>query len=264
MCVRQNGTKLAPEPICVRFAHTTMLSTRRCHLCQKREIMTELIAMLTHDDKTVANARAVFESAVDAPTEHWGFKDTGLPAGELALLARDMKKAGKVVHFESLEEDESACLTAARLAVDEGIDYLIGMAFHQSVADVLSGAGVRYFPTCGGRSGVPRMLHGAISEVVADAQSVRSKADGVTLSLYRWTDGNPADLGEAFLRDVASPIIVTGSINSTDRLDEISRLAPWGITVGSAIFDDVFGIGSFGGSLEWMRNYLDTSQSRVS
>lgn len=225
--------------------------------------MTELIAMLTHDDKTVENARAVFESAVEAPTKHWGFKDTGLSQKELALLARDMKQAGKTVHFESLEEEESACLAAAQFAITEGLDYLIGMAYHPSVADLLSTSGVGYFPTCGARSGVPRMLHGTISEIVADARSVRSSTDGVTLSLYRWTDGDPADLGEAFIRDVPSPVIVTGSINSEKRLDEIARLAPWGITVGSAIFDDAFGIGSFDSTLKWMREYLDVRGSQV-
>jgi len=222
--------------------------------------MTELIAMLTHDDKTVANARSVFESAIEAPTEHWGFKDTGLQESELALLARDMKQAGKVVHFESLEEDEEACLAAARFAIAEGIDNLIGMAFHPSVAELLSDSGIRYFPTCGARSGVPRMLHGSVADIVADAHSVRAQADGVTLSLYRWTDGDPAELGEAFIRDVEAPVIVTGSINSTQRLDEIARLAPWGITVGSAAFEDAFGAGSFGGNLRWMREHLDAKQ----
>ena len=105
--------------------------------------MTELIAMLTHDDKTVENARAVFESAADAPAEHWGFKDTGLPTGELALLARDMKTAGKTVHFESLEEEEESCLGAARFAIEEGLDTLIGMAYHQSVAELLATSGQR-------------------------------------------------------------------------------------------------------------------------
>lgn len=221
--------------------------------------MTELIAMLTHDDKTVGNARAVFASAAEAPTPHWGFKDTGLPKSELALLARDMKQAGKTVHFESLEEEESSCLAAAEFAISEGLDYLIGMAYHQSVAEVLSTSGVRYFPTCGARSGVPRMLHGTIAEIVDDARSVRGKTDGVTLSLYRWTDGDPADLGEGFIRDVPSPVIITGSINSEKRLDEIAQLAPWGITVGSAIFDDAFGIGSFDATLRWMREYLDAN-----
>ena len=224
--------------------------------------MTELIAMLTHNDKTVSNAREVFAGAADAPTEHWGFKDTGLPLSELALLARDMKAAGKVVHFESLEEDEAACLTAARFAVSEGIDYLIGMAFHPSVAEELAGAGVGYFPTCGARSGIPRMLHGSISEIVSDGQTVRADADGVTLSLYRWTGGEPAELGEAFIRDVPTPVIITGSINSTARLDEIARLAPWAITVGSAIFDDAFGVGTFDASLRWMRDYLDCKAVR--
>ena len=57
---------------------------------QKRPKMIELIAMLTHNDKTVHNAREIFAQSVDAPTQHWGFKDTGLSFPEFALLARDM------------------------------------------------------------------------------------------------------------------------------------------------------------------------------
>jgi hypothetical protein len=221
--------------------------------------MIELIAMLTHNDKTVGNARAVFAESVDAPTQHWGFKDTGLPLEELALIARDMKRAGKTVHFESLEEEETACLSAARFAVEEGLDYLIGMAYHPAVAKLLAAASVHYLPTCGGRSGIPRMLHGSVEEIIADADRIRPEVDGVTLSLYRWTDGDPAVLGDAFVSAVASPVVITGSINSTTRLDEIARLAPWGITVGSALFDDVFDTGTFGDGLSWMRNYLDAT-----
>jgi hypothetical protein len=219
--------------------------------------MIELIAMLTHNDKTVDNARTVFAESVDAPTQHWGFKDTGLSHDELALLARDMKDAGKTVHFESLEEEEVRCLSAAEFAVANDLDYLIGMAFHPSVAEVLSEARVGYLPTCGGRSGIPRMLHGSIEDIVGDAKRIRPHADGVTLSLYRWTDGDPGSLGKAFIDDVQSPVVITGSINSTERLDEIARLSPWGVTVGSALFDDVFGVGTFAAGLGWMRSYLD-------
>lgn len=219
--------------------------------------MIELIAMLTHNDKTVDNAREIFAASVDAPTQHWGFKDTGLSAADLALLARDMKDAGKTVHFESLEEKETNCLAAAQFAVDNGLDYLIGMAFYPSVAKLLAEANVGYLPTCGGRSGIPRMLHGSIEDIVADATRIRPQVDGVALSLYRWTDGDPGQLGKAFVQEVEAPVVVTGSINSTDRMDEIARLAPWGITVGSALFDDVFGVGSFAAGLAFMRDYFD-------
>src|SRR6476659_9316561 len=104
---------------------------------QTRPTMIELIAMLTHNDKTVDNARKVFAESVDAPTQHWGFKDTGLSSNELARLARDMKDAGKTVHFESLEEEERSCLAAAEFAIENGLDFLIGMAFHRSVAKLL-------------------------------------------------------------------------------------------------------------------------------
>jgi len=225
--------------------------------------MIELIAMLTHNDKTVSDARAVFEKAANAPTAHWGFKDTGLTAEQLAQVAQDMKQAGKTVHFESLEEEEPKCLAAAAFAVEHSLDYLIGMAYHQSVAELLSDSGVRYLPTCGARSGIPRMLHGSVEEIIGDAQRVRPDADGVTLSLYRWTDGDPAVLGEAFIQSVEAPVIVTGSINSTARMDEIARLKPWGITVGSALFDDVFHTGSFDAGLKWMRDYLDSKGDAI-
>lgn len=219
--------------------------------------LIELIAMLTHNDKTVDDAREVFAVSLDAPTTHWGFKDTGLSAHELGLLAQDMKQAGKTVHFESLEEEESKCLAAAEFAVANDLDYLIGMAFHPSVAALLADTAVGYLPTCGARSGIPRMLHGSVDEIVGDALRVRPDSDGVTLSLYRWTDGDPAELGAAFIAAVPAPVVITGSINSTARLDEIARLAPWGITVGSALFDDVFGTGTFAAGLQWMRDYLD-------
>lgn len=221
--------------------------------------MIELIAMLTHNDKTVDDAREVFAASIDVPTFHWGFKDTGLSAKELGQLAEEMKAAGKTVHFESLEETESGCLAAAEFAVEHGLDYLIGMAFHPSVAKVLAASSVKYLPTCGARSGIPRMLHGTFEEIIADAQRVRPESDGVTLSLYRWTGGDPAVLGDAFIKAVPSPVVITGSINSTARLDEVSRLAPWGITVGSGLFDNAFGAGTFSAGLQWMRDYLDST-----
>lgn len=220
--------------------------------------MIELIAMLTHNDKTVDNARDVFAASVDAPTQHWGFKDTGLSSKELAALARDMKDAGKTVHFESLEEEEGRCLAAAQFAIEQGLDFLIGMAFHASVAELLAAAEVGYLPTCGGRSGIPRMLHGSIEDIVGDASRIRPQVDGVTLSLYRWTDGDPGALGSAFIDRIKSPVVITGSINSTVRLDEIGRLSPWGVTVGSALFDDAFGVGTFLAGMSWMREYLDS------
>jgi hypothetical protein len=221
--------------------------------------MIELIAMLTHNDKTVPEARAVFAGAVDAPTQHWGFKDTGLPLEELALLAADMKQAGKFVHFESLEEDEESCIAAARFAAEHELDFLIGMAYYRSVSEILRKAGVRYLPTCGARSGLPRMLHGSVEEIIEDAKLIRPSSDGVTLSLFRWTDGDPAQLGDGFLSKVPAPVVITGSVNSRRRLDQIRRLSPWGITVGSALFDDVFGSGTFGAGLSWMRQYLDSA-----
>ena len=41
--------------------------------------MSNLIVMLTLNDKTVENAIECFQSCVDLPIEYWGFKNVGIP-----------------------------------------------------------------------------------------------------------------------------------------------------------------------------------------
>jgi hypothetical protein len=219
--------------------------------------MTELIAMLTLDDQTVSNARAVFAEALAAPTSHWGFKEGGIPVNERRALAQDMKAAGMTVYYESLQEDEHECLMAAQLAADEEVDCLLGMRYFASVATMLESAGVSYVPTCGVREGIPRMLHGTVDCIVEEALAVRPMVSGIALSLYRWSNPDYGALGRAFIDSVSAPVIITGSINSFARLDEIATLAPWAVTVGSALFKKDFGDLSFGDGLARIRRYLD-------
>ena len=39
----------------------------------------ELIVMLTHNDRTVADAIDVFEAAKNSKAKYWGFKEVGIP-----------------------------------------------------------------------------------------------------------------------------------------------------------------------------------------
>lgn len=102
-----------------------------------------------------------------------------------------------------------------------------------------------YYPTIGRRAGVPRYLYGTTEEVVADGRRVMtSGADGICLSMYRYKDGDPHDLGLAVLNAAGSrSTIITGSINTFERLKQVRKLRPWGFTIGSALFDEAFGKG---------------------
>jgi hypothetical protein len=92
---------------------------------------------------------------------------------------------------------------------------------------------------------VPRYLYGSIEDVVSSGLRVlQSGADGICLSMYRYKDGDPNELGLAVLKAIGQQsTIISGSINTFDRLKQVRKLRPWGFTIGSALFDEAFGKG---------------------
>ena len=58
------------------------------------------VLMLTRQDRTVSNARAVLEEALAAGVRHIGFKDVGLPPPELIGLVEAIRNAGGTVYLE--------------------------------------------------------------------------------------------------------------------------------------------------------------------
>lgn len=202
-----------------------------------------LIAMLTNHDKTVPGGLDIFDANKGAKTNCWGFKDVGIELEDAKKLVADMKAAGKTTFLEPLIEAEEGCLDAAKFAMDCGFDYIIGTAFYPSVAKLLLGSGIRYYPTCGRRAGIPRMLYGTHQEIIDDAKRILAYegVDGICLSVYRYADGDPEAMAMDFVNAIDKPMIVTGSINNDERLAFVKNMKPWGFTIGSALFDDCFG-----------------------
>ena len=202
-----------------------------------------LIAMLTNHDKTVPGAKSVLEENRFAKTGCWGFKDVGIELSDAKALVASMKAEGKTTFMEPLIESEEGCLEAAQFAIDCGFEYVIGMEFYESVAQKLKGTGIQYFPTCGRRAGIPRMLYGTVQEIIDDAKRILSVdgVAGICLSVYRYCDGDPEVMAMEFARQISAPMIVTGSIGNDARLNFVKAMKPWGFTIGSALFDDSFG-----------------------
>jgi len=207
--------------------------------------VVKIIAMLTNNDLTIEYARELFEASHRAPTQYWGFKDTGISSYAASDLAKHIYDKGKTIVFESFGEKEDDCLRAAEFAIKNKCKYLVGCEFHPSVASLLRDSSVSYRPTIGRRAGVPRYLYGSIEDVVEDGQRVlASGADGICLSMYRYKDGDPNELGLAVLKAVGQQsTIISGSINTFDRLKQVRKLRPWGFTIGSALFNEAFGKG---------------------
>lgn len=217
-----------------------------------------IIIMLTHNDITVKNAAEVFESCKDLPVSCWGFKDVGLEKDEMIKLNQTMKAAGKTTFLEVVTYTEEECLEGAQLAIDCGFDYLTGTIFFPSIVEKLKGTGLRYYPFPGDVGGSPVMLRGTIEEIVADSRRlVDAGADGVDLTAYRYADGDPFELAKAVAAEIGNDkLMIAGSIGTTERMDLMKELEPYGYTMGSALFDAKFiDTGSFRENLEFVLDY---------
>src|SRR6185295_4421525 len=106
----------------------------------------DFIFMLTRGDLTTPDARARLPEAVAAGVRHIGFKDVGLPLGELRGLADEIRSAGATLYLEMVSLDAASEAAGARAAVDLGVDVLMGGLRPDIVLPVIAGSPVRYSP----------------------------------------------------------------------------------------------------------------------
>ena len=222
------------------------------------------IVMLTYNDETVADALELFEHHKDTPVMHWGFKDVGLPPSKMKTVYDAMRTAGKTTFLEVVSLSEKEGLDGARLAVELGVDYLMGTVFFDSINDFVRDKGVRYLPFAGHVHGHPSILDGGIDEIVADARRLESKGvAGLDLLTYRHA-GDAAKLLREVVKGVAFPVVSAGSIESYRRIAEVWDSGAWGFTMGTALFDSAFvPDGTFGDNIvavcDWLSRASEAS-----
>lgn len=195
------------------------------------------IFMLTRDDLTVPDARAMVPAIESSGVRYAGAKDVGLPPAELGKLFADLRSAGCTTFLEVVSETPEAMLASARAAHEIGPDYLIGGTEIEATQRVLAGSGIRFFPYVGRVVGHPCLLRGTIDEIVAGG--VRAEAaglDGINLLAYRY-DGDVERLVGELVEAVSVPVLCAGSIDSEARIDAMRRLGVWGFTIGTAVLD---------------------------
>src|SRR3954466_16256046 len=201
--------------------------------------MIEFIFMLTRDDVTLSDARAVYASIAETGLRHVGCKDVGLPTDELKGLMDDIRSHGHETWIEVVSETEEATLASARAAAEIRPDHLIGGTLIEPVQEILAGTGVRFWPYVGRIVGHPCLLRGSIGEIVADAERAAALGvDGINLLAYRY-DGDVEEL----VRDVVGapdvPVICAGSVDSVERIRALAGAGAWGFTIGTAALDGV-------------------------
>ena len=203
----------------------------------------ELIVMLTHNDRTVADAAAVFEACKDSRARFWGFKEEPLPLDQMKELYAAMRDCGKTTFLEVVSYTEAEGLAGARMAAECGVDVLMGTMFSPSINELCQENGLKYFPFVGTITGRPSVLEGTLESMIAEAErALAAGVHGFDLLGYRYV-GDAAALNKAFVAAVDAPVCLAGSINSYERLDEVKDAAPWAFTIGGAFFEHRFGDG---------------------
>jgi 4-hydroxythreonine-4-phosphate dehydrogenase len=199
----------------------------------------EFIFMLTRDDQTLADARAVYASIAESGVRHVGCKDVGLPRAELQALMDDIHGHGHTTHLEVVSETEEATLASARAAAEIGPDFLIGGTLIEPVQEIIAGTGIRFFPYVGQIVGHPCLLRGSIQSIAEEArQAEELGVDGINLLAYRY-DGDVDALVEAVVDATTLPVIAAGSVDSPARIQALAERGVWAFTIGTAALDGV-------------------------
>ena len=205
------------------------------------ETKNNLVVMLTYDDKTILNAKEIFEQCRNSKALYWGFKEKPLPLDQMKELFQIMKDCHKKTVLEVVAYSEAECLQGAHMAHECGVDMLMGTLYFDSVNSYCKQHQILYMPFVGQVSQCPSILEGNLEEMVAQANSYLEKGVyGIDLLGYRY-QGDANTLIHEFVKQVHAPVCVAGSINSMERLALIKDTSPFAFTIGSAFFDHDFG-----------------------
>jgi uncharacterized protein related to proFAR isomerase len=201
--------------------------------------MIEFILMLTHEDETVPQARAVYEEVRDTGLHYVGFKDIGATAEELKQITEVAHADGLEVMLEVVSLSLADELRSIGIGLDIGVDWILGGTHPEAALETVRASGARYCPFAGTVTGHPSVLEGDIAEIAEQAAMV-SRLDGVTgidLLAYRHETADTADLTRAVVAATLGPVIGAGSVRSAHQIETLAKAGAWGFTIGSAIFD---------------------------
>jgi hypothetical protein len=197
------------------------------------------IFMLTHNDTTVPNAANVYERLRGTSLRHVGFKDIGATPEELAVVTAKAHADGLEVFLEVVstsKESELASLEAARRI---GVDWVMGGTHADEGVGILAGSNVKYCPFPGRIEGHPSILLGTVEEIAQDAKQLTALEGvfGLDLLAYRHPKEDPLEVTRAVVAAASGPVIVAGSIVTSEQIRKVAATGAWGFTIGGAIFE---------------------------
>ena len=197
--------------------------------------------MLTRNDRTIDDADAVVDAALELGIRHVGFKDIGASADTMRSLVRKIRQSGATSYLEVVSTTSEAIVRSLERARALGVDRVLGGTDVAVAARVL-GDLAGYFPFPGRPVDHPTRLHGTPELVAEHTRCARALGcGGVDLLAYRATEADPIELVRAARDALAGgTLIVAGSVHSPQQIHALAAAGVDAFTIGSAIFDGSF------------------------
>lgn len=199
--------------------------------------MTEFIFMLTHNDATLPDALAVYDTLRDIEDLRYvGFKDVGAPFEQLQALTDAIHADGRTSMLEVVSESAEDELRSIQAARRLGVQWVLGGTHPDTALPILAGSGTRYCPFPGTVIGHPSLLRGSVGSITESARTLTAHdgVHGLDLLAYRF-DGDVPELVRAVVAASAGPVIAAGSVDSYARIRTLAAAGVWGYTIGGAI-----------------------------
>lgn len=196
--------------------------------------------MLTRQDRTITDCLAVLDLILPLKLRHIGFKDIGVEHKTLAALTERIRKSGAISYMEVVSTTPEDCLRSARVAVELGVDRLLGGTDVDAVQKILAGSKIAYYPFAGFPAGHPTRLGGRPDQIEAHCRRFIEKGcAGTDLLAYRATTADPIELVKAARRGLGTNnhLIVAGSVSSAQQITALRAAGADAFTIGSAVFD---------------------------
>jgi hypothetical protein len=202
----------------------------------------DFIFMLTRQDQTVPDCLAIMADIAPLNLRHIGFKDIGADLETLRALNQQIKAAGAVSYLEVVATTPQAALNSARMAVEIGVDRLLGGTMVAETLAILRGSGIAYYPFPGTPIGHPTQLAGTPQEIAAQTKTyIAMGCAGVDLLAYRATQSDPIALVRAAREALGTAtLICAGGVDSPARITALRDAGCDAFTVGSAAFSLAF------------------------
>src|SRR5436853_6746811 len=194
----------------------------------------DFVFMLTRSDATVAAGLDVLDDIRSVGLTHIGFKDVGVPPEVLRELARRITEMGATSYLEVVSTSVDTMLRSARVAIDIGIDRLLGGTQVDAVLDLVKGTKTQYLPFPGKPFDHPTKLAGTPDLVEQHCRDFRAKGcAGVDLLAYRATEADPIELVKAARRGIGDGILlVAGAVKSAEQIKALAAAGADSFTIG--------------------------------